>query len=362
MDKRIRELFEKLHNTPEMSGQEVRTMQILSDFFLLNTKLRVVYMGSWMYALHFENSSCENIAFRADMDAIKDKCGNAFHGCGHDGHMATIAALALETDGKTVGKNIYFIFQPAEENGQGAKTIAPFLKNLNIQRIYGYHNIPGYIEGLPLLREGTFACTSKGLKLTFTGRQSHAAYPESGINPAHAIAKTVAAWDEILNPRAYEAMVLATIVHISIGEAGAYGVSAGEGELCVTIRAERENDLYILERNLTETAREYSMKDCVLLSVESFDEFPETYVKKESFESVKQAFEKAGIVYQVLPCPMRWSEDFGYYLKETGGAFFGIGAGEKTAALHTDDYVFNINIVDKCVKVLKAAAGIGISD
>ena len=37
---------------------------------------------------------------------------------------------------------------------------------------------------------------------------------------------------------------------------------------------------------------------------------------------------------------MRWSEDFGYYLQDTKGAFFGIGDGEEHAQLHTEHFEF----------------------
>ena len=37
---------------------------------------------------------------------------------------------------------------------------------------------------------------------------------------------------------------------------------------------------------------------------------------------------------------MRWSEDFGHYLKICPGAFFGIGAGEAHPPLHTENYAY----------------------
>ena len=41
-----------------------------------------------------------------------------------------------------------------------------------------------------------------------------------------------------------------------------------------------------------------------------------------------------------LEVPMRWSEDFGHYLLRCPGAFFGIGAGDQHAPLHTADYEY----------------------
>lgn len=52
-----------------------------------------------------------------------------------------------------------------------------------VQAIVGFHNIPGYPLGQPLLRQGVFACASQGLLLRLQGKQAHAAYPEEGCNP-----------------------------------------------------------------------------------------------------------------------------------------------------------------------------------
>ena len=41
-----------------------------------------------------------------------------------------------------------------------------------------------------------------------------------------------------------------------------------------------------------------------------------------------------------LEQPMRWSEDFGHYLRRCPGAFFGIGAGETCRPLHSTEYQY----------------------
>lgn len=352
MDNQIKALFEELHSHPELSGNECETRSILHVFLSVNTDLALHDTGAWLYGVHHEGDNLETIAFRADMDAIKGNDGTPFHGCGHDGHMATMCALALEISSKKLGKNVVFIFQPSEEDGKGAVQIAPHLKELGINRIYGFHNIPGYRLGMPLLREGTFACASKGLTLHFAGRQSHAAYPETGANPAFAIAETVSAIDTILKSDRFSAMVLATIVNITVGEKNAFGVNAGQGSLSLTIRAEREADLDLLQKMLTETAEKACARDKISLSYEVFDEFPETYNAGEYYEKARENLERRGIGYEILPHPMRWSEDFGHYLKEVGGMFLGIGAGEHHAALHTENYEYDTGMIDKSVKIL----------
>ena len=50
---------------------------------------------------------------------------------------------------------------------------------------------------------------------------------------------------------------------------------------------------------------------------------------------------------------MRWSEDFGYYLQDTKGAFFGIGDGEEHAQLHTEHFEFPDSILPAAVALFE---------
>lgn len=52
-----------------------------------------------------------------------------------------------------------------------------------------------------------------------------------------------------------------------------------------------------------------------------------------------------------LAKPMRWSEDFGWYLMKPRGAFFGVGDGENYAQLHTKEYEFQDEIMKNCVRL-----------
>ena len=51
--------------------------------------------------------------------------------------------------------------------------------------------------------------------------------------------------------------------------------------------------------------------------------------------------------------PFRWSEDFGYYLQKTKGAFMGIGCGVNHPALHTMEYEFEDSIIEPAIEMYK---------
>ena len=138
-------LRQVLHECPERSGQEARTMAAIRAFLHEHTSLELRDMGGWLLATHREDDSLPSVGFRADMDALPCEDNEARHGCGHDGHSAILCALALELEGRTFGKNIRLIFQGAEETGEGAKRVCGSWPELRrVHRIYGLHNIPGF--------------------------------------------------------------------------------------------------------------------------------------------------------------------------------------------------------------------------
>ena len=53
---------------------------------------------------------------------------------------------------------------------------------------------------------------------------------------------------------------------------------------------------------------------------------------------------------------MRWSEDFGWYLKNIPGMFFGVGIGEAHPGLHTAEYGFDDAIIEPAVRAFMCLA------
>ena len=135
-----------------------RTMEVLKTFLREHTSLSVTDRGGWFYALHQENGAEETVVFRADMDAIKGPGNIPYHGCGHDGHSAILAGLCLLTEGRVFQKNLCFLFQPAEETGEGGNPCSRLLEELGADRVYGFHNLPGYPLGTAVMRRETFSC------------------------------------------------------------------------------------------------------------------------------------------------------------------------------------------------------------
>ena len=372
---KITELRHELHRIPEASMKEYKTKQAIMAFIADNTALEIVDCGAWFYAVKKSEASVKRgaIAFRADMDAVCGRDGLPGHYCGHDGHSSILAGLAVAIDGADMDRDVYLIFQPGEETGEGAKICSQLIKEKNIEEIYGLHNIPGHAFGNILVSSpdmvqedstesakeaadkgmfrSTFACASTGLEISLYGRPSHAAYPEAGINPGPVLAKLLLDIEELTRRvNEQEGFVLMTLIGMEVGSAN-YGVAASGGTLRLTVRGEKEDIFDSYVERIKKLVLEASAQSGTRMKFEELERFPATENYAENVEKVTECAEKLGLTVERLKEPMRWSEDFGWYLMMTKGAFFGIGDGEAYAQLHTQDYEFPDGIMGNAVRL-----------
>ncbi len=348
----IIQLRKELHDNPEISMHEVKTKQILMRFIHEHTRtLEITDRGQWFYVMKKGIGRSAPIAFRADFDAVTCADGCPRHLCGHDGHSASLACFALWLDTAETDKDVYLVFQPGEENGMGGAICSSLIDEKNICEIYGFHNIPGYGIGDVLLLKHTFACASTGLEIHFIGRQSHAAYPENGANPANAIAATIQCMNESICEK-HKGIVLGTVIGIEAGS-HSYGVSAGDGTLRLTLRAECQDEYDAFVSEIENAAIKAASDSGLTIKMSRIEEFPATINNERCVDKLRDAAAKLNANVVNPSEPFRWSEDFGYYLRKTDGAFMGIGCGINHPALHTTDYEFDDRVIPYAVEMYK---------
>lgn len=210
------------------------------------------------------------------------------------------------------------------------------------------HNLSGYPENALICRDGLTQCASRGLSFTFHGTTCHASQPEDGKNPAFAVAEMIQASRTLLESHTFEGLVLCTVIHAEIGQEN-FGIAAGEGQLALTLRADREDELARLETLLRTEAQRLALRDGLTWEVSIHDPFPETRNDDAALATVRSAAKALGLKTLTLPAPWRASEDFGWYTKRCPGAMFYIGGGEEHPALHTERYDFNDHILATAV-------------
>ncbi len=376
---KIYDLRHRLHNIPEASMHETQTKAMLMSFLRENTNLEVVDRGEWFYAvlkcsddrMGDENNDSDEqrrqiaeksanrfpIAFRADVDAVCGQDGKPGHYCGHDGHSSILCGTAvLLSRMAALNRDVYFIFQPGEEIGAGAKLCRELIAEKNIGEVYGLHNIPGYPRNHVLTIDGTFACASTGLEIHMTGAASHAAYPEAGKNPGPALARLLLEVEKLTEEyNRSKGFVRMTLIGMDVGSAN-YGVAASEGTLRMTVRAEKEKVFAAYVDEIKKLAQNMAYDGEFELEIQEIERFPATENHAKNVDKLRKCAADQNIVITELAEPMRWSEDFGYYLQATNGAFFGVGDGEDHAQLHTAGFEFPDEIIETAIKMFVGLA------
>ena len=358
---KIIKLRHDLHRIPELSMQEEKTMGLIRYFLKENTGLEIVTQPGWLYAVKKGRGSLPPIAVRADMDALPIEEGDSLpyhsghkgisHKCGHDGHSAALCGLALELDQMETDRTVYLIFQAGEETGQGALCCKDLIREKGIAEIYAFHNLGGYPEKSIIYRRGLTQPASEGLKITLSGKASHASAPEEGRNPSETIARIVLKAEELSRIES-KGMAFITVTGIKVGT-GDFGISPGDGQISLTLRAEYEEEMKQKEEDLLAYAEDMCAQDRMTMDYEILDRFPETRNHDTSLDQVLAAAQKLGLKTIAMEELWRASEDFGWYLKECPGAMIYIGNGRDYPGLHTVEYDFNDRILETAADLFK---------
>jgi len=375
--KMIENLRKELHKNPEVSGKEFETASRITAFLRKNKADEVLtsVAETGIIGIYRGKKGGKNILFRCELDALpiteinsfehKSKVPNISHKCGHDGHMAILCGLAQVLAKNTEQKgDIFLLFQPAEEDGKGAKKVLedPKFKALKIDYIFALHNLPGFDLNQIIFKENTFSCAVNSIVIKLEGKTSHAGEPENGINPALAISQIIQKFQNKNQPDINkDDFCIITPIYINMGKK-AYGVAAGYGEIHFTVRSNSNEKMAQIERQLENYALEISNSQRLKTAINWTQEFKANENNKQAVFFLRDAITAANFNFLEKENPFTWGEDFGILTENFKGAMFGLGAGKNTPSLHNPDYDFpdeilaaGVTIFDQISKVINNA-------
>lgn len=371
-------LRKEIHAHPELSFHEGATSERLIAFLkkLKNPPEIVTHIGGtgFLAIFDYEASGADDIdyanvrtvVFRSELDAVPVEEKNQFehisktsgvsHKCGHDGHMAILAGLALLLSSEQYAPDsgrVVLLFQPAEETGEGAQRmldshneVLDAILSHPLTSVFALHNVPGFPAGAIVLPRGaSFASASKGFHAKLVGATSHASQPYAGRNPALAMCAIIQALLAVPTMHVpYDQKALVTIVGARCGEK-AFGVSAGDAEVMATLRATKDSTLAILEQKSTDLVAGFAATFGLSYSIAWEDPFAATVNHLPSVDIVRSCAAECerDIFWTEEAFP--WSEDFGVFLQKTRGAMFGLGMGETHQPLHGEHYDFTDDMI-----------------
>ena len=349
----------RLHQHPELANVEVDTAARLVEYLSpLSPDNVVTGIGGTGVAVCFGDASTgRTVMLRCELDALPISETNAFdyrsvvagvsHKCGHDGHMAILAAVAQHyASNRPKTGQVVLMFQPAEETGAGAKAMLAdqLSQQFKPDFVFALHNVPKFPLGEVIVKQGTMCCASRGVIIRLTGKTAHAAQPETGISPLKAVHQLLPLFEQL--PQLIDsksAFTFATVVGVKLGEK-AFGTAPADGEIYVTLRSESNDEMERLVELVSNEVAVVATAHQLSYAIEYEDVFDAT-VNDEQAVNINSAALKDEPV-RIAPEPFRWSEDFGQFTRLYRGALFGLGAGENTPALHNPDYDFPDQLIE----------------
>jgi amidohydrolase len=201
------------HMHPETAFEEVRTAGIVAEKLTeLGLEVQTGVGKTGVVAILDGAADGPTVLVRADMDALPineanttdyiSGTANKMHACGHDGHTAIGLAVAkmLSAHRNEIQGRVKFVFQPAEEVGQGAMAMIQdgALENPKPDVSVGLH----LWNTLPLgdlgVADGPTMAGSSTWSATLTGKGSHGAAPHESLDPVVAAAHVVTALQSIV--------------------------------------------------------------------------------------------------------------------------------------------------------------------
>ena len=339
---------QQIHQHPEVSEDEHETTIFLKGY------LRKLGIEPLNYPLKTGliaeiGSGHPIIALRADIDAlpIQENTGlsyasenGAMHACGHDFHQTSLlgAAQILKEREAELKGTVRLIFQPAEENFQGAYQIIEAGGIDGVSAIIGYHNNPHLKPGQIGLRSGAIMAGVEQFRVDVKGVSSHAARPDLGVdtvlvtttiinNLQQIVARTISPFDS----------AVLSVTHIEVGNT--WNVLPASGFFEGTIRTFdpkiREDVIARFEKVVQATADQFGAQAEIVWGNSPFVTYNGLTLTPLIFENSKAFAE----VIETLPST--GGEDFATYQKAIPGvfAFIGSNGDDDAADWHHDDFL-----------------------
>lgn len=361
-----KEIFQKLvswrqylHQNPELSFQEYKTAQFVSEILeehqiehqkgIASTGIVALIKG--------KNPELRCIALRADMDALpiqelgnklyQSKNEGVMHACGHDFHTTSLlgVALVLNQLKEQFEGSIKLIFQPSEEklpSGAAAMIAEGVLENPKVDYILGQHVSPELTTGTFGFCSGQFMASADEIYLTVKGKGGHAAFPHLLNDTVLAASQIIVNMQQVVS-RKRSPFQAAVLSFGKVEALGATNIIPNEVAIAGTLRALDETFRKDAHRWIYEiaihTAESFGCICDVDIKIGNPSLFNDVTVTANKMNLAKEYHSTIEIVN--LP-PRMGGEDFAWYSQEIPALFYRVGTGntEKntTNGLHTPQF------------------------
>lgn len=288
----VKELFRLrrwLHSHPELSMEEEQTSRFIADYLeTLGIPCRIIgktgVIGTLM-AESTDETSLPTIAIRAEIDGLPicENTGLPFssvypgrmHACGHDAITAVVLCLArvLAEHVRELKYNIRFLFEPAEETGEGARYMIEngALEEPRPDAVLIFHFGNQEMRAMEIQKSISTAAVG-GLRICVKGKASHWSQRLEGIDALYAASRVVTAIHTINETFQTQYPFVLGFGMMNAGTGG--NIMAEEAQMRGSLRAFTEADFDAVYEELQKRISEISEETGAKISLETIRKIP----------------------------------------------------------------------------------------
>lgn len=358
----IEATYHDLHGLAEISWHEHRsTAYLCSQLDALGCSYQTFPDSTGVVASWEGAEAGPVVGLRADMDALwqlVDGEWRANHSCGHDAHMTMglHALRCLKEIGFQPRGRLKVIFQPAEETGEGARSLVNRGIVDDVDHLIGIHVRPHFEvpsgSASAAIRHGAIA----QIRGKLIGEQAHAARPNLGTNVVDALSLLIAAVNAVkVDPTI---PMSAKVTKVRAGGDN-INVIPDEAEFGIDLRAQTNEAMEWLHKQVTRAIHSAAVANGAKVELEPTVQLHAAVPSPMMEQVVAEAIAETLGAANVYPAPVTpGGEDFHCYAVERPAitaTMVGLGTGLKPG-LHHPEMSFELGTLANGVAVLAAAA------
>jgi hippurate hydrolase len=335
---RVVALRRELHRHPEVSGEEEWTARRISrELDDLGIQHRSDVGGHGIIATIAGAGSGPAVALRADIDALPitertdlpfaSEVEGVMHACGHDGHTSMlVGAGAVLAAGDAPLLPVRLLFQPAEENGSGARAMIADGALEGVGAIFAGHVDRHHDAGTLVVTDGPVNAAADRFVVRFSGQGGHGARPHEALDAVVVGSLFVTAIQTIVSREVDPAHP--SVVSVGKFQAGSAGnVIAGAAVLEGTIRSQEATVRDHLCEAVERIARAVAQLHDANVDVQISRGSPPVVNHPEPTALAREAAARVAGAdrVEVLRTVNMGAEDFGVYLESVPGCYIRYG-------------------------------------
>ncbi|XJZ27019.1 M20 family metallopeptidase [Bacillota bacterium Lsc_1132] len=347
---RLEELYEQMvdwrremHKYPELSNEEVRTSAMIAEILTgFGIEIQTGVGGTGVVGIIRGAKPGKTIALRADFDALpiqdekevayKSTVPGVMHACGHDGHTATLLAVAkvLSEHRDDLSGNVVLLHQHAEELiPGGARDMIKDGCLDGVDAVFGTHLWTPEPFGRLAYRKGYIMAATDEFSIKIQGHGGHGSAPHQTVDSI-AIGAQLINQLQLVVSRQIDPLKSAVLTVGTFHAGNAANVIPDSATLTGTVRSFDKEVRSHIEEEINTIAKNVCAAFHASCEYSYTRGYPAVYNHEketdEFIEAIKEGMDENMLVEVE---PVMGGEDFAYYLKEKPGMFFFTGAGNE---------------------------------